>query len=735
MAITSFCGHCGAANTPGETLCHACQHPLDPSADGPQGSPLRLHERYEILTEIGIGGFGAVYKARDTQEGGRLVALKQINLQGLSPQQIIEATDAFNREADILSSLRHPMLPRIFDRFSDPQHWYLVLSLIEGQTLEDYLHTKLANAPATRPGLSLEETLSIGVQVCDALHYLHSQQPPVIFRDLKPDNLMRTPGGRFCLIDFGIARRFKPGQLKDTLPFGSPGYAAPEQYGKAQTTPQADLYSLGALLYTLISGDDPSEHPFQFPPLRVYGSDGILELGALIQRLVSLAPEHRPASVEEVRAELQRIQQQHAQASQHGHIWVPPQGQTPPPFPAVGSKQQHIFLSPTGAQQPARKTSRRRVLTVGLVAGGVLAVFGIAGIIGNQHPSATSIMDQNQSNLDDQTTDTANQAPAVPLNGPTFWSPDLTHAAVINSHQNQIEIYKVLSQQLVQSMNLQNITMPVNLSKARIQWSADNSNIATQADTGIVYAWNVKTGQSLFEVDFSFHSAANLAWSPNGQYCAIEYATSDHSAQLMILTSKGDIYFQAPFPVYDGPSTNNLAWSLDSKYLALPGAQEQAADSTAWKVNIWDRASKQIIDTFSRMFSSHSKSIASIAWSTSGKKVATITDDALWIHQFHASQSVEFLTDTAQALITSEPVWSPNEEYIAFLLDPIANQNTLSVYDTFHGHAVTLTNNGWQSYPSAPSTANNLAAFAWASDSKSIIAVDNNNILSTWQFE
>jgi serine/threonine protein kinase len=724
VAISYFCAHCGAENAPGAAHCHACRHPLDPSAGGDHKGAL-LHARYEILSEIGSGGFGAVYKARDTHQDGRLVAVKQINLQGLSSQQIIEATDAFNREADILSTLRHPMLPRIFDRFSDPQHWYLVMSLIEGQTLEDYLHHKLASATTTRPGLSLEETLSIGVQVCDALNYLHRQQPPVIFRDLKPGNLMRTANGRLYLIDFGIARRFKPGQLKDTIPFGSPGFAAPEQYGKAQTTPQADLYSLGALLYTLISGDDPSEHPFQFPPLRVYGTDGIRELGTLIQRLVSLAPEHRPATIEEVRAELQRIQHLHALVSSQGHLWIPPQGQTPSPFPAVGSRQQQIFLTPSGQQPRARKTSRRRVLTIGLIAGGALAVFGIAGIVGNQ-PAQPFISKDNQSG----NATAIDQALAVPLNGPTFWSPDLSHAAVMNGTKNQIEIYKAYDQQPIRT-----IGMPASFSNPAISWSVDNNKIALQADTGIVYAWNVKTGQSLLEFGFSSTSAATIAWSPDGQYCAIGYGPSSHSAHLTVLTSDGVSFFQTSLPVYDSPPTNNLAWSPDSKYLAFPGATEQAASNTAWQVNIWDTESQQIIDTFSRMFSSHHNSIASIAWSTSGKKVATIADDTIWIHQFHTSQSVEFLTDIAQELVTSGPIWSPNEEYVALLLDPIANQNTLAVYDTSQGQAVNLTNDGWQSYPNAPSTANNLAAFAWASDSKSIIAVDKSNIISSWQFE
>src|SRR5205823_7485733 len=116
--------------------------------------------------------------------------------------------------------------------------------------------------------LLLSEVLNIGIQLCTVLHYLHSQQPAIVFRDLKPANIMRTSTGQLYLIDFGIARYFKPGQAKDTVALGSPGYAAPEQYGKAQTTPRADIYSLGAVLHQLLTTRDPSEAPFRFIALR-----------------------------------------------------------------------------------------------------------------------------------------------------------------------------------------------------------------------------------------------------------------------------------------------------------------------------------------------------------------------------------------------------------------------------------------------------------------------------------
>ena len=117
------------------------------------------------------------------------------------------------------------------------------MDFIAGETLEDYQ----SKAPNKR--LLLSEVLDIGLQLCIVLDYLHSQQPPIVFRDLKPANIIRTPTGKIYLIDFGIARYFKPGQAKDTVALGSLGYAAPEQYGKAQTTPRADIYSLGAVLH------------------------------------------------------------------------------------------------------------------------------------------------------------------------------------------------------------------------------------------------------------------------------------------------------------------------------------------------------------------------------------------------------------------------------------------------------------------------------------------------------
>src|SRR5215469_16281676 len=212
-----YCKGCGAANAAGNTVCTVCAQPI--AADsGKTGDGSLLNRRYRILTQVGTGGFGAVYKARDTLSAGQgtaLIAIKQVNLRGLTPQEIIEATDGFHREVLLLSNLEHVNLPHIYDAFTDAEHWYLVMDFIEGQTLEQYLQkTSPGSSPAPTRSLPLDDVFSIALQLCQVLHYLHTRQPPIIFRDLKPANVMCTPKGTLYLIDFGIARRFKPGQMK-----------------------------------------------------------------------------------------------------------------------------------------------------------------------------------------------------------------------------------------------------------------------------------------------------------------------------------------------------------------------------------------------------------------------------------------------------------------------------------------------------------------------------------------
>ncbi|HLZ56322.1 MAG TPA: serine/threonine-protein kinase, partial [Ktedonosporobacter sp.] len=221
----------------------------------------RLAGRYRILAALGEGGFGTVYKARDEKQRGKLVAIKVISMVALNAREKIDATDSFNREIMILSTLKHKALPRIHGHFTDPERWYVVMDYIEGQTLEE----TLPQVPEGR--LPVEQVIEIGLALCDVLSYLHSQNPPIIFRDVKPGNIMLTPSGKVYLIDFGIARRYRMGQVRDTANLGSPGYAAPEQYGGMQSMDRTDIYGLGATLQTLLTGKEPLEIRLQgWPP-------------------------------------------------------------------------------------------------------------------------------------------------------------------------------------------------------------------------------------------------------------------------------------------------------------------------------------------------------------------------------------------------------------------------------------------------------------------------------------
>src|SRR6266513_3673989 len=205
----------------------------------------------------------------------------------LTSRELSEAIEAFKREAFLLAGLTHPNLPRIYEQFNDSGRWYLVMDYIEGETLETYLNKMGGKLP-------IEKVLNIGIQLCSVLDYLHTRQPSIIFRDLKPANVMFTTGDHIFLIDFGIARHFKPGQAKDTTALGSSGYAAPEQYGRTQTTPRADIYGLGATLHQMVSGNDPSDTPFHFTSLQLLNHPILSQLEKLIMQMLEMDAIKRP---------------------------------------------------------------------------------------------------------------------------------------------------------------------------------------------------------------------------------------------------------------------------------------------------------------------------------------------------------------------------------------------------------------------------------------------------------
>ena len=317
MTSALFCDECGAALPAQATSCAVCRQYFGASSPSVQAARVSLHptmaasagalrpgtlfaQRYRILDQVGEGGFGVIYKAEDLDQRHRFVAIKQINLSRLSPQQMIEATDSFNREVGYLSQLKHNDIPRIHDYFTNPEHWYVVMDYIAGETLEDQLEKARSGRFPT------QKVLDIGIALCDVLGYLHAQRPPIVFRDVKPANIMLTKTGRIYLIDFGIARHYTPDQTRDTAPLGSLGYAAPEQYGKAQTTAQTDIYGLGTTLQTLLTGKEPleilAEGASRDRPIPK-------KLQALLTSMLERDASKRPQSMDEVKQSLQWLKE------------------------------------------------------------------------------------------------------------------------------------------------------------------------------------------------------------------------------------------------------------------------------------------------------------------------------------------------------------------------------------------------------------------------------------------
>lgn len=347
LSSLMLCDHCGASNRSYARFCTSCGKRLltvnTPvhSLTGMLSPNVLLGQRYRVVKLIGQGGMGAVYLVEDLRLRRALRAAKELSQNGMSGSELRVATEAFEREAQMLAQLNSVHLPRIYDHFPADGRWYLVMDFIEGETLSERLDK------STNGRFTPSTAIRIAHQLCTVLHDLHSYQPPIIFRDLKPGNIMLTAQDHVYLIDFGIARFFKQGQAKDTVALGSPGYAAPEQYGKVQTTPGSDIYSLGATLHQMLSGHDPSSDPFQFADLNLDHLPGGPALATLVAEMVELKREKRPASALEVRQRLEQI------ALQLGVKLSPPiSPQTPAPFslssPLVTAKHPAV-LPPVSA--------------------------------------------------------------------------------------------------------------------------------------------------------------------------------------------------------------------------------------------------------------------------------------------------------------------------------------------------------------------------------------------------
>jgi eukaryotic-like serine/threonine-protein kinase len=595
----TYCDECGASNRLQATYCFACGTALQsPAASpllpmhtasanaavltgkvrGPLAPSYLLHSRYNIVSQIGTGGFGAVYQAKDTLFSHRLVAIKEMNQDDLSPPELAEASAAFEHEALLLTDLIHPNLPRIHDHFTENGRSYVVMDFITGDTLEDYVDEFVRR-------FSVEAALEIGLQLCTVLDYLHTRQPPLVFRDLKPANIMRTADNHVYLIDFGIARHFKPGKAKDTIPLGSRGYAAPEQYGKAQTTPQSDIYGLGATLHQLLTGDDPSLTLFHFEPIQLRNSPISAQFNVLLKQMVEMEMSKRPASMAIVKQELQRLL----------------------------ARQTAQVLSP--GQKLSQARVRRRSFLLGLASvvaacGGSIAI--TAYVYANPNlwsaPSTHPLIASTP--VIPPSTPASPPGRAIILSKPLYtyrghtgsvtavaWSPEGQHIASADTLDDSVQVWDASTGKLVLfATNNQRVDALV--------WSRDGIHIAAALGNDTVDVRNIETGDdSLFS--FSRIGDTNaLAWSPDGSRIA---AVSGNTAVEVRSATTGGLFF-----TYTGyaQAVLTLAWSPDG-HIASGGADGI--------VEVWNATTGRTYLTYS----GHSAAVHAVTWSPDSRQIAS----------------------------------------------------------------------------------------------------------------
>lgn len=254
-----------------------------------------LDNSYRVLRLLGKGGTFRVYLVEDVSSGG-LFAAKMCFKEDEKYSSVVR--DMVFKETSAVKELNHPMIPKIYEIIETDGYLCIIEEYITGETLEAIVNKESAQEP--------EKVIEWGLQLCDALSYLHTLNPPRIFRDLKPANIMLRDNGKIALIDFGIMRCYDPNKKSDTACFGTKGYAAPEQFGRRQSDARTDIYALGMTLHHLLTGVGPNNKKYEYRPIRQINPLLSADLEKIIDKCVEISPSARYGSCEEFAEDIKR---------------------------------------------------------------------------------------------------------------------------------------------------------------------------------------------------------------------------------------------------------------------------------------------------------------------------------------------------------------------------------------------------------------------------------------------
>ena len=289
-----FCLNCSAENEQDNSICVKCNASLKDCPKDILGPRIILSERYRLITPLKTGGMGGIYIGKDMRLN-TLCAVKELLLEIFPEEEQKNTLERFKQEAEILAKLRHPNLPCVTDYFLEDEKYYLIMDYIDGDDLGRVLKRDGA------PGLDEKQVVRWGITICEVLEYLHGQNPPIVYRDLKPSNIMlRKKDFRVMLVDFGVAKQLEKKRKLHTA-IGTEGFSPREQY-RGLTEPRSDIYSLGATLHHLLTR--AKLVPFRFKPVRQYNNKLSAKLESILMKALQDKIEYRYRNAGEMKRDL-----------------------------------------------------------------------------------------------------------------------------------------------------------------------------------------------------------------------------------------------------------------------------------------------------------------------------------------------------------------------------------------------------------------------------------------------